>query len=646
MKVLYIKTEFENALIGIDNFTTKILNKENIYNDKSCHKFLLDLPKETYSHIIISVEEGMEQSLINLTCHIRLTPFFKSIYRLPILILGRTTLMQLLKYENSSILLTDKIEYYDRYDLSKEKILNEIFPKFLTKKTINYTLFQKDTIANNKFIISPPSGSSHQIANEWGAYRLASTFEKEEILNSIEEKQEKSKSLYFKFLKQKFNINPENSEIQSNNVFNGVGEVLLIDDNYDKGWDIVLAAIIKSINPNIKTECFKDFENLEEDENSKFEKIISDIKRNNYKIIFLDLRLNKKEHSKHFDNVSIQKFSGARLLKLIKQNLPSISIIMFTASNKAWNFEQLTQLGADGFYIKEHPETFISNIASKTNFDNLIITIKRCLEKQQKLSPFYKLIKKIESNILVEEKLISITDSVGTRLISTDIKKRLIERLWMSFGLIKRNFEDSKYNSDNFYYSDLELAFITLWSCLIDIQFIYFDKDEPGIKGDGNPTKNIKIHSYLLDKVNIPKIPIENIYLLKSIQSNPSHSTLKVDYNNPTKIYELSNFSRHFNTNNYPKRIGAQIAFLILSIEKGDITKDSGCTLSGQTLTQNLYNLKEKRNKLYLTHGDEDENSDYFTLTVRESNRITLDDCKRLFEIIYFLLTAEMKAMI
>ena len=642
MEILIIKNEEDTTQLKQENKRVFTFNSmqffQNSESDYDYHTFLDSISKKKYSHIILIGEEEDEQILINLACHIRFTPEFKTLFTLPIILLGSIPFDAILKYQYSSILLTKGIQYCYKTLYDSSNPIEYVVKSFLSKTPIQYETFCSENIRNGKFSIHPPTGSSHQIANEWGAYRLAEISGLTHLQKKIREDQEKSKTLYFKFLRQKFKLNIEQYNIPET-LTDQEGKFLLIDDNYKKGWDLVLSELLKSIYPKMDLHSFKGFEKIESNEEEVFNQIIDSIAINKFKIIFLDLRLTKKEYSKKFDNVKINKFSAARLLKKIKENFPATSVIIFTASNKAWNFEQLNQLGADGYYIKENPETFISQSSSQINYNNLITTTKLCLEKHTRLLPFFEFIKSIEANIIVKERNLA----TGNR---TEIKKRICERLWMSFGLIKRNFEDNDFNSKTFYYSDLELSFITLWSCFIDIQFIYYKKDLMWETNSGKEKRNIKIESFLITKLGLVDNHDLDIYLQKKKPTARQFLTrLKVDYNLPSNVYQLD--TEDIGNKEFSQNIGEQIAFLILSFKRGQNIKSHSSTGIEyiNSLVNNLVTLKEKRNELYLIHGDEKELSDYFTKIVRDSSRISLVDCKQLFEIVYFLLTGEIRKM-
>jgi hypothetical protein len=283
---------------------------------------------------------------------------------------------------------------------------------------------------------------------------------------------------------------------------------------------------------------------------------------------------------------------------------------MVTASNKAWNMQQLLDVGADGYFIKEDPESNPSEEVSKSSYEAFKELIKKCQDKYNQLKPFWKYIKEIEERgTLIEEK----SDSNGT----TKVNERIKERLKMFFGLLKRTFEDSEYNKQ-FHYSDIKLAFMTLWSCLNDIQYIYYEKQ---------PDNSFKIKANLIHRLSIPNNPNDYHFLTFLDSNNKLKTRIKEDKENETFVFNMNNSE---NGNRIKNFIGQLIAFLIFAFEN-DITKRD-------EYLKILYALKNKRNHLYLTHGDENSN-DFFHKLEQENQEITLNECKKLFEIVYFLLT-------
>jgi CheY-like chemotaxis protein len=76
---------------------------------------------------------------------------------------------------------------------------------------------------------------------------------------------------------------------------------------------------------------------------------LDDAMRFNPNLVLLDLRL-LNETGVRSDAVSL---SGAKVLRWLRDRSYGIPVIMTTASNKVWSLEQLIQLGADAFWVKE-----------------------------------------------------------------------------------------------------------------------------------------------------------------------------------------------------------------------------------------------------------------------------------------------------
>lgn len=227
----------------------------------------------------------------------------------------------------------------------------------------------KDTLRNDllkRLLISDERLQGHQLANEWGVFRLAKFAGIE--LTSIK----LPTDLFFKyqFSKAGQDIQPHGN--RSIGLQKKGCNALLIDDYADKGWKEVLEHILKShINlHSSKLEVLTTFEAADtfQDYESK-------------DLVFLDLRL-KPEEDRASELLQQKDLSGMKLLRKIKDINKGIQVIVLTASNKAWNMKALLDAGADGYFIKESPEIPVSDDASKANYENLVRTIKEAFERR------------------------------------------------------------------------------------------------------------------------------------------------------------------------------------------------------------------------------------------------------------------------
>lgn len=170
-----------------------------------------------------------------------------------------------------------------------------------------------------------------------------------------------------------------------------------------------------------------------------------------------------------------------------------------------------------------------------------------------------------------------------------------------------------------------------------DIQFIYYEKTI-GINestGDKLNSQSIKIHD---DLIETAYIVTSNHYLQMIDDNNPKNTRSNFNF-----IYESGNNRFEILTKakikNYSRNIGEQIAFLLMQINAGYTNDNTEGTINFRHLVNNLINLKEKRNQMYLIHGDENSTS-FFSTSEAEMKSIEFQDYAQLFEIIYFLLKA------
>ena len=296
-------------------------------------------------------------------------------------------------------LLTTPNVYLEKPDL---EIIKSVFE---VSKSMSYADYKNRFLDVIKILPSETIGK-HSLANVWGAFRLAQTTEHSKILEQNTELLRKQRDLYFKYisaysLKENLSendtansgltINSEDKNIdEANNdktdlglTINSEGKnILLIDDEANKGWDVVLKAIFKGAN----------FEVSGKDSDEKFELFLSksidkalELNQDNlpkWDLILLDLRLDEEEDLGDKADKLAGEYSGAKLLEKIKTENKGTQVIMLTASNKAWNMKKLLDLGADGYYIKESPEFNFSSEFTNESYQNLVKEIESCFDKK------------------------------------------------------------------------------------------------------------------------------------------------------------------------------------------------------------------------------------------------------------------------
>jgi CheY-like chemotaxis protein len=141
-----------------------------------------------------------------------------------------------------------------------------------------------------------------------------------------------------------------------------------------------------------------------------------------YDLVICDLRLRRVEDKK----VPPSELSGVKLIKLIKEFDPTIPVLVFTASEKALNFREVTAHGASGYWIKS-----VDSLAELK--DAILKAIVRALE----LRNLWLQIKKVE----VKKCLLFVRENLSTRLLERNImdeetKNQIVMLLKESFLLL------------------------------------------------------------------------------------------------------------------------------------------------------------------------------------------------------------------
>ncbi len=357
----------------------------NQTKDIDIHNWLIPqfLNLNNVEKIIIPLRLGLDDSDykgLRIGLHIRLSKELGNKRYLPIIFITgenkETVISNQIKSEKektgmllftSGIYLTSINELSDKIDkfslkIDRQTMLRSVLPNLIVEN-------QRDL--------------GHQLANEWGVFRLAK-------FAGIELNIEKPADLFFKY---KYAFSETDIKPIDKNSIGLLDEncnILLIDDNADKGWGKLLSEILKKriilTGKKCNVDSILSYENAD---------LINDYEK--YDIVFLDLRL-KLEEDKPNTNLPITKYSGYKLLKKIKAQNQGIQVIILTASNKAWNMRELLDAGADGYYIKESPEYNFSDSFSEQNYLEFKQQIEKCFQNSY-LKDIYSRIKVIKENI-------------------------------------------------------------------------------------------------------------------------------------------------------------------------------------------------------------------------------------------------------
>ena len=287
--------------------------------------------------------------------HIRLSTELENKRFSPIVIVSDFDEITLNRFtKEANILFTDGIYLCQN---TKEDILK--YQSLELKGVTDYDKFI------NSIEITPPkdTSGSHDIANKWAIYRWA------EFLDVKSDAIDKNKSeiehqLYFKYLNAIYT--KENCQILEIKKTAKKGKVLLIDDEWTKGWgDIIHTALD---NEGLEFSSFEyDYKDIKQYGLRKLvnEKVINF----DPDVVILDLRFLQSDHE-HDD---INEYTGVKLLERIHKINAGIQVIMLTATSKSTILEKLYEKKILGYIKKEHPEDkSIDTVENINKFINLV----------------------------------------------------------------------------------------------------------------------------------------------------------------------------------------------------------------------------------------------------------------------------------
>lgn len=375
----------------------------------------------------------------------------------------------------------------------------------------------------NSIIINPPANylSHHSIANEWSILRWAKVLgiaTEKEALKDLRINIESL--LYYKFLQAKYPIEAEPDKAAFK--INGKGRILYIDDEWNKGWDVVLEKFVSSC-PDILFETLKfDFKD------KTHEEIIKECKRkiesSKPDVVLLDLRLSDSDFTNSHNSSLL---TGYKVLKATKLINPGIQVIIFTASNKVWNLLELQANGADGFLLKESPELTINSSYTYESLSSLSKQMTFCLSNAY--------LKEIW-NLFDEIKKVFSKNPLTTKYFPRLLKEQLNGIKYQNLLLQELDaiFEILKTNNENRY----GMAMIMLYKILEYLNEIFYQKvawDKPPIFYDNVPvdyfdknSKAWKKPTDRLDYYNREKRATEQIRIKPEWLKSTSNKTLNL----------------------------------------------------------------------------------------------------------------------
>ena len=399
-------------------------NTDNVEIDKIIQKELTTgtlIGKIMQSDVLfikISLSKNYLEYLgIRLAYHIRLTLELNDKSTIPIVFVaeedlqfvGITSEIPSLLFTRGIYFMKDDVDGFNTYkNLIEQKKLNGSVALDLFKKKISLP-------APNNY------SSHHSIDNElalltWSEYIGCFDdlpFKKLEFHNS----------LYYKLYKGNEEFGEHKQTLRE--ILNK-GKILLIDDEFDKGWHVFYKSLFKENEGIVFDSVHLDYKKIEKDEiilesSSKIEKFNPDV-------VILDLRLSEKDFN---ENIGSDELTGYKILQFIKNYNKGIRVIIITASNKSWNFNALQNIGANDYVTKSIDQ----NSYDKLNF------IKKSLDNNLELSHF---LKKSYNRINKLKKILK-NQEYHKKNKFKDFYKSSIRNLEVSFEMLENVSKESKY---------------------------------------------------------------------------------------------------------------------------------------------------------------------------------------------------------
>ncbi len=512
---------------------------------------------------------------------------------IPIVLIANKTKEDLQKTVSEQNPNENIVGFFDSIYLVKQKYDKDNKPSYLVEITriINnqsHTATKRDSL-NNITIRSLEKGESHHsFTNQWGMWKLAQATGHIEKLLEDESFSMIYKTLYFQYLIAK-DTEGENSTKQT--IDGKSAKILLIDDDAEKGWSCVMNEIFTNCS---FTHVSTNTENFIEEAKRKIIEFEADV-------VLLDVRLTSEDS---LSSTETNQLSGTQLLEETKEKNKGIQVIIFTASNKAWNMKALLETGANGYYIKQSPDSYYGENYAIENFTDFQKEIQIAIERASFLKWFWQ----------HTQELILHLDSEYSH---ESINNNFVESAKLSLNYAYDTIEN--YNSSNSANQKfLNYAFVAYCNL---IEFIITELSESVPSGSKNYYLKATNH-HLQEKIIINTNlgdgnPVYQTLLeFKEKQLNSDKEIIAYPYyklnssENRQKIVE-------FTQNKRLKILAGYAAILLLRYNP----------FSHQDV-QDYETLKEKRHKFM--HSNENQ-----------SNNISLADCKNMFRMAYAVLKGE-----
>lgn len=383
-KLLFYTTLDENESLDVP-FTNAIVNDglellDDCEDESLCVKIDEDLVEEKYDCIFIPVCFGDTLSDflgLRMAMLIRLSQNKNT--KTPIVLYGQAPMHALLTNECFDILKNPGVRYVNADYSAIINAANNIKDVSDDEYAIG--------IKNIHLNVPTDIGDNHSVSNKWAIYRWSHVLDDVDSgINGI--RQKVNASLYFRYLSALYptSVNKVSKErFRINNESNAKLKVLLVDDEADEGWYELLCEILYDINDVDFCYIGQEIKNKSRDEIENI--VMEKVKKEEPNIVILDFRL----HSDDYECKDIEQISGCRILSMIKKRNRGIQVLIFSATNKVWNFQELQNREADGFILKESPENSKEPLFTLNVMQGFVSAISTCSNNIYKIDVWNKI---------------------------------------------------------------------------------------------------------------------------------------------------------------------------------------------------------------------------------------------------------------
>ena len=406
---LLIDSQIEN--VSIKSISVALPETDIPDFDSHISNILIDgnrvnLKNESFDIIILpynTTENCIEYTGLRILAHLRLTREWNCLST-PILFLGPDTTDEVNQFcELGSLLCSFNVFKSSKNKLEDVlKILKWINQRTIAIDNVEDTQEYKDFLKRMKSLSAPANyATHHSLANEWAIMRW-----NDMLTNPVEiSNNDFSKMLYYKYLRA---LNGDSQKIKKwlkkqglNNLeriddIEGGKKLVLIDDEWKKGWADIIDHIAKVSGFEFeKCEIKKEW-----DRDTLINEVKSFVDDNDADCYMLDLRLHDSDFDKDYLNTNNLKLSGYDILDYIKSNNEANPVIVFSASNKLWNFKKTVwdykdeflneKEGAFDYILKETPESALKARESYNIYSDFVNAIRSSF----KLSKLKKIVSK------------------------------------------------------------------------------------------------------------------------------------------------------------------------------------------------------------------------------------------------------------